>query len=184
MIKFWVWVIRLAGLLTFLYGLMLFSSENIIDYSLSESKKIDQIFYSVANKAFEFKSKNGRFPSNQEFDSWAEELSKFGFYGEIMEYYVDSYPDEIIQQFGRPKENGFILGVWRGEWSEYYSSWTRQSTLPKKKSDYYITANRLTDMLFLCSLSIVLFVFAHFLVSKSRITKKSKGSGKKRQSLI
>ena len=154
-----------AGLFLLLAALFKGGSEGSVDYSLSKSQEIEKIFQYTASKAIDFKREKGRYPDVNEFESWNEELAEFGLYGEIMDYHIDTYPKEALAKLGPPESNGFVLSVWRGEWFEYYTSWSRRCTLPKDKSDYYMTGSSIKDILSLTGLAIVLFGVAYALVS-------------------
>ena len=164
-----VWILRITGIFFGLISWMTFCSEEIIDYSFEKSLRIEKIFQLAAEKAENFKRTHGHYPNSTEFENWRDELTQFGLYGEIIDYQTKGFRDEVLTDFGQPKGDVFVLHIWRGEWSEYYASWSSQSSLPKSRSDYYETGNRYFDTAILLFLGVFLFVSA-VLLKKLRYT--------------
>jgi hypothetical protein len=44
---------------------------------------------------------------------------------------------EVPDFAGKRPSQGFLLGFWRGEWFEYYASWSGETTLLPTRSDYF-----------------------------------------------
>lgn len=86
-----------------------------------------------------FKITNGRFPNNREYYTWQREYHKD--YSSDLTQHVDSLipglghkqyirklSDVVSNDYDKFKNvdwnKNFAIGVWRGEWTEYYFSWT------------------------------------------------------------
>ncbi len=158
-----VWIFRIIGVYLILGAFLWFISKDIMEYSLHKSKGIEKIFQYTAKKIEKFRLEKNLYPTAKEFEEWKDELAEFGLYGEILKYYSHDYPSEAISEFGQPKDNGFVLAVWRGEWFEYYASWNSRSTLPKSLADYYATGNRWGDFILFISIGLVLFAGSFYL---------------------
>jgi hypothetical protein len=67
-----------------------------------------------------FQIKNGRLPTNEEFEEWSNDhFSQQGAW-----YYYEK--PIFMNQWGIPGKD-FVVGAWRGEWIEYYQSWDKKS---------------------------------------------------------
>jgi hypothetical protein len=86
-----------------------------------------------------FKSINGRLPNNREYYTWQREYHKdyssdltqqidslIPGFGTVK--YIRKLTDVVSNDFDKFKNadwnKDFAIGVWRGEWMEYYFSWT------------------------------------------------------------
>ena len=156
------WVLRVLGFLFLISSCTSFTSTELTEYGFEKSKKIDEIFAYTADKVLTFQKQNNRRPYQKEFSDWNAELSEFGLYGRIMVYYPSNYPEESLKELGPPTKTGFVLGVWRGEWWEYYASWAQESTLPKSLSDYYATGSRLKDTVLFACVGLILVCFSFY----------------------
>ncbi|MES2444933.1 MAG: hypothetical protein V4574_19080 [Pseudomonadota bacterium] len=56
---------------------------------------------------------------------------------------------------GPPPANGYILRLWRGEWAEYYASWSGRSTLLFDRNAYAFWGNLYLDMVIACAFTLL-----------------------------
>lgn len=86
-----------------------------------------------------FKTKNGRLPNYREYYSWQREYHK-DYSSDLTQevdslipglgtkQYIRKLSDVVSNDYDRFKyidwDKDFAIGVWRGEWTEYYFSWT------------------------------------------------------------
>jgi hypothetical protein len=66
-----------------------------------------------------FRNSKGRLPTEEEFNSWAET----NFENKAVWYYTNKPP--FMKNWGTPGKD-FVVGAWRGEWTQYYSSWDKK----------------------------------------------------------
>ena len=170
MISTFVWVLRIYGCFMFLAALLVLVGDQSVGRSLMKSQKIEGIFGFAAGKVEDFYGENRRYPTSLEFEAWRDELSEFGMHGKNLGIQTQNFPAEVIREFGEPTEDSFVLRVWRGEWTEFYSSWKRSSTLPKTKSEYYWLGNMYSDLGLSLFVSVCAFLAAHLIAKKKRIT--------------
>ena len=65
--------------------------------------------------------------------------------------------------FGVPPNGAYLLSYWRGEWFEYYASWSQESTLVLDPTEYYIGRNRFLEAGLHIAMGAVLLVGASLL---------------------
>lgn len=100
----------------------------------------------------DFQRQNARFPDKEELAHLSRALPvRYHLY----DYYLSFSPLSGDREYpkGWPSAGGWVLCFWRGEWSEYYSSW----------DDRYSLSVQLTawdDYGFALSVSIVLFLLS------------------------
>ncbi|HSY75148.1 MAG TPA: hypothetical protein VK810_06740 [Dongiaceae bacterium] len=95
----------------------------ILIMTLMQSKK-DKAFVKtelvpLANYVVEFRDSKGRLPTEEEL----KRLAKTNYENEAVWYYTNK-PD-FMKAWGTPGKD-FVVGVWRGEWIQYYSSWDKK----------------------------------------------------------
>jgi len=67
-----------------------------------------------------FRNSTGRLPTKAEINSWAETN-----YENQAVWYFTKKPD-FMKDWGITGKD-FVVGKWRGEWIQYYSSWNKSS---------------------------------------------------------
>ena len=108
-------------------------------YIERDKKFIENNIKPSVNFVKNFKKTNGRLPNNREYYTWRREFYKD--YSIDLTQQVDSLipglenkeyirklADAVSNDYDKFKNadwnNDFAIGVWRGEWTEYYFSWT------------------------------------------------------------
>ena len=170
MVSFFVWCLRIIGVVIFIPTLFVLSDKGI-EYSLKKSLELEIIFQTVSDKVLAYEVEHGSYPSSQKFETWRAEFTNLGIYAKNIEYELNDFSECTKNEFGVPSNSGYALVIWRGEWFECYASWANASTLPKVKSDYYVTGAKSWDFFTGVLATLLLFSSAHFLRSKWRITK-------------
>ena len=100
-----------------------------------------------------FRATNFRLPTPQEFSGAFHQ----GRYQVVLEY--PPYSEEVLRRFGPPTGDAYLLTVWRGEWTEYYASWRKLSSITQNRADYYILGSPWAERT-LFGLGAVLFLVA------------------------
>lgn len=136
----------------FLNAAMSGCAYGMVTHSLEKSHKIDASFQQSARFAEAFWQREGRLPTQSEFDSWSAAFPNRPTSPNGMEIIAGGfgslealYRDEALGTLGAPPEDSYYLFYWRGEWGEYYAGWSGQSTLPKQRADYYAFGSALAD---------------------------------------
>lgn len=134
-----------AGAITLLFGL-LYTFGVGASQTVEHSKELAQTFQVAASYVTSFKQKTGRLPSNQEFETWAASFPSRPYsspYGMRLE--LPPFPNDVVEQFGAPPNDAFLLTYWRGEWEEYYASWVNRTSMQLDKSAYYLLGSKFAD---------------------------------------
>ena len=174
MIKISTILLLILGILTLGTGAVSYFSGDLTKYSFSKSLDIDALFIFASEKINTFEQNYDHYPSKQDFENWREDFSRFNLYGKNIEYHLNFYPNEVLETFTQPTDEGFVLSLWRDEWHEFYVSWLNQSTLPKSISEYYMTGSRSLDLILSIIATIIIFSLALFLMKIKRITNQTR----------
>jgi hypothetical protein len=127
-------------------GIALASSVSPVDHTIENSRKIEAAFHSGAEFANAVMASTGRPPTRKQFEAWANSQPK-GIYSPADLLLMDrNFPPEVIQQFGVPPPNAYVLSLWRGEWDEYFAGWSAESTLTFDRSAYSLLCSPLADL--------------------------------------
>lgn len=135
-------------------SLLLFSFPFIddgVDRTIKHSIVIEDCFSDATKFLNAFMKDQGRLPTELEFSKWTHAQpnnapsNSFTLLTE-----KNTFPQEITERFGSPPDGGYVVEYWRGEWSEYYASWSNKSTLIFDVSEYYITGSKILDSSILC----------------------------------
>ncbi|WP_422058085.1 hypothetical protein [Sphingomonas sp.] len=113
----------------------------MVTHTIEHSRQLEAEFKQAARVVDRFRAQRGRLPDQ---DETAQHLSIDGPY--IIEP-GDRHFEEATSELGQPPEGGYVLGLWRGEWMEYYASWSGATTMPFGESAYYLTGSRAGDCL-------------------------------------
>lgn len=137
--------------------------------TIDRNRALEAVFLEAANYVDDFKAANTRLPTADEFNRWADTQPKKWPSVRIM--FLETNPDYIqhrlyeryddidkTENFGTPPDDEYIIGLWRGEWFEYYISWLSTTTLTFDPKEYYIMSSAAEDF--------ALFIFL-FLLSTS-----------------
>ena len=94
---------------------------SLFGYAMVKQHAKDQQFIRdnllpIARHVEELRHKTGRLPTDEEFGAWSEAT-----YENKMIVYYQHRPD-FCRTWGKEGE-AFLIGMWRGEWVQYYCSW-------------------------------------------------------------
>lgn len=117
------------------------AGKGMLDHTIEHSRQIEAGFLEAARLVDAFRAERGRLPSRDE----TEQRLSFG--GPFIVEAREGFFQEAVAALGQPPEGGYVLGLWRGEWMEYYASWSGATTMPFEESAYYETGSRAGDCL-------------------------------------
>lgn len=124
---------------------MSLGSGEIIETTIQHSREIEASFQKVVAFIERFQQANSRLPDGIEFKNWGNRQSPSADSPYGMELHTVEFPKEAIEELGTPPEHSYLLSLWRGEWEEYYASWTGESSLIFAASAYYILGSPMSD---------------------------------------
>lgn len=161
---------KISSIIAILIGLFIFSigylaniDEDLIEHTLENSRKIDAVFRASSNYINEYKILNGQFPSREEFSYWIKVQAEQNQYKELLSYSTNGFSEEVVNAFGKPDKESYLLSVWRGEWYEYYASWADKNTLTFDRKEYYILKSKWLGFALMSAVSIILLVGGWYL---------------------
>ena len=104
---------------------------SLIPHTITKSETINREFRIAATWVDDYAKLYGRLPTQEDFNVWAKPQSKRLRWVSEMRLFKSpqEIPEEATKEFGQLPAGGYILEVWRGEWSEYFSSWKHNSTI-------------------------------------------------------
>ena len=120
--------------------------ERLVNHSLQVSQQMDADFQAAARFIDGSRSKTGRLVTDEELEAWARSRSGTSFEPFVVDQRSASLFHEGVSAVGVPPQGSYLLGVWRGEWMEYYAPWSGKSTLGRRRGDYYATGSRQLDL--------------------------------------
>lgn len=153
------------------------SSKVIVGETIANGRKIQQSFKNAVEFTDTFHQENDRLPSEAEFDNWANLQTKSN--RSHSEMFLETNLDQIksrlnnpkeplLQDFGAPRDGSYIIGLWRGEWNEYYVSWKQETTVQLDPKAFYFFGNAMKDFFFLIFLFLIFAVTSIWLWLKSK----------------
>ena len=98
----------------------------IVKQHAKDKQFVQEELQPLAAHIEQFRADNGRLPTDDEFKIWDHGFAKL--------YY--SHKPDFCDSWGEDGRD-FLIGVWRGEWFEYYQSWDK-----KTFSEEYIGAEQ------------------------------------------
>jgi hypothetical protein len=131
------------------------SIDRRIDHSIEKSRHIERSFKLAAKYVNDFKNRNQRLPTIQEFDLWIKNAPPDFDVGFGRLWLETTIPDEAIKKFGPPTKDAFLIGFWRGEWYEYYASWVDRTSMEFDRSKYYFWGKKYAEMALFIGLAIL-----------------------------
>lgn len=148
--------VLLAALATVLFLGML----RTVPDTLQHDAEIESAFLMAASWADAFKRDNGRFPSTRELQTWSATQNE-SFWLKSVELISDPshFPSEAKKAFGPAPTEGYVLELWRGEWNEYFASWTRTTTIGSSEDTALFIVQWLILSLFISAASFFLWRF-------------------------
>lgn len=118
-----------------------------VNQTIENSKQIAAEFQKAATVVEVYRERHGHLPTNDEFSAWSDrQPEKRGPYF-IVKPGEDEFGEEAVRQLGRPK-GGYFIGMFRGEWMEYYEPSGGGTTLTLDESEYYVFGSRTFDLVF------------------------------------
>jgi len=138
--------VGLGAVLWLLLGLgFSLGSGAIIESTIEDNRAIEASFQKTAAFVEQFRRDHSRLPNDDEFKDWSGR-QPFANYSPIyMELLTDKFPEGVVENFGAPPTLGYVVSYWRGEWNEYYASWTEKSSLIFDASEYYVLGSPAID---------------------------------------
>jgi hypothetical protein len=107
-----------------------------IEDTIRRNREIASVFDAGAQFVDHFRHSYGRLPI-VEFQEWVNAQQGHLSDARFLSIHTTRFPAEIRNRFGTAPQSSYVLSYWRGEWFEYYASWTEGSTLSFDVSDYY-----------------------------------------------
>lgn len=135
----------LTGLVSALWLLASAGSGGLVDHSMENSRQLLADFQTTTRFVRATHTARGRLPSNEELLAWSRENVRSGE-PMILRPGDGQYGEEAVAALGRPPRGQYLLGMWRGEWMEYYAPWSGQSTLSFNRGDYYLLGSQWMDV--------------------------------------
>ena len=135
----------LSGFVSALWLMFAAGSGALVDHSIENSRRFLADFQTTTRFVRTFHTTRGRLPSNEELGGWSQANLRSG---EPLILIPDDgqYGEDAVAAVGRPPRGGYLLGMWRGEWMEYYAPWSGQSTLSFDRGAYYLLGGQLMDV--------------------------------------
>ena len=128
-----------------------------VNRTMENNIHIEKQFAVAAEFVENFKTMNNRFPTRAEFETWDKNNLNSNIWIETQKIKLDQdLYKNAREKFDTPPENSYILNYWRGEWAEHYGSWTRTSTMPQNKNEYFMLGTARRD--FVASISLFLLL--------------------------
>jgi hypothetical protein len=139
-----------AALLLFLaayFGLILAASTgaSIVGQRIENNRKLESDFQKTSQFVKSFLAHRGRLPNDDEIEDWSKRHLSWA--RPFLVVRNGPFSAEALAAFGPPPRNGFIIAIWRGEWMEYYASWSGMTTMPFDQSAYYQFGSQAADRL-------------------------------------
>ena len=130
-----------------------------VNQTMGNSKQIAVEFRKAATVVEAYRKRHGHLPTNDEFSAWSDrQPEQRGTYF-IIKPGEDEFGVEAVRQLGRPKGEYFI-GMFRGEWNEYYEPAGGRTTLTFDESDYYVFGSRTLDLVLGGLMTLVILGFS------------------------
>lgn len=129
-----------------------------------------QLVHNAMQHVNSFVKRNERLPTNEEYEAWRKDMSK-----EIHEYEGRGFTlskapfaPEIVDAFGKPPPNAFIVTFWNGRvWVQCASWYAKDDYGYVSNSDYYIFGSKLVDLSVLMFFGLTSFWVSFRLIKKS-----------------
>ncbi|MCJ8157726.1 hypothetical protein [Sphingomonas sp. LaA6.9] len=117
-----------------------------VEHTVEHSKQIAAQFRTTAAFVREYHQQHGRLPTDEELLTWSEDQPQHQGTYLIVEPGVGQFGEEAVAQLGRLQKDAYFIGMWRGEWMEYYAPTSGRTTLRFDEGDYYVLGSRNRDM--------------------------------------
>jgi hypothetical protein len=134
-------LLLLPALLLLMMFLLAAASKDTLAHTIEHSHELEAKFKEAALFVDVFREERGRLPNSDETER------HLGRGGPYVVAAGDGFFQDAVAELGQPPEAGYFLGLWRGEWMEYYASWSGKTTMPSDESAYYLFGSRIADSL-------------------------------------
>ena len=133
-----------------------------VQHTVANAREIEKAFVAASAFVDGFVQSNGRLSTEPEFSAWAATQPEGVHSARTFQFLTlpSQFPPEIVQRFGKPAPNSYLLQYWRGEWFEYYASWAKASTLELDPKSFYLLGSPIADGMALLVLAILIAVVA------------------------
>jgi hypothetical protein len=121
-------VLLVATGITVLFALLFFGSFTLVPKTIENGKAIDRAFLEASEFIEKVSAEDGHVPSSAAFDAWKSGRSNWVKNMDLLSN-PSTIPSEVAVRFGSMPPDGYALSVWRGEWTEYFISWRKESTV-------------------------------------------------------
>jgi len=136
------------GLYCAMVPLLAAFGRDMVEHTVENSKLIAIQFRTTATFVEGYRQQHGRLPTDEELSAWSDRLPEQQGTYFIVEPGVGQFGEEAVEQLGRLEKEEYLIGMWRGEWMEYYAPSTGRTTLTFDGGDYYLFGSRERDMVF------------------------------------
>lgn len=121
--------------------IFLASDDRSVQHTIERNHQLASEFNETARFVEAFRKQHARLPDGDELNTGRT------YHFIILEVSPGQFLEEDLAALGRPHRPGYVLGIWRGEWWEYYASWSGETTLTFDASAYYLSGGRVEDVL-------------------------------------
>ncbi|MGB0938791.1 MAG: hypothetical protein ACPGTQ_15145 [Colwellia sp.] len=117
------------------------SNKESIEQSIRYYHSIRDDLNLMVNYVNEFKADKTVFPSESELIGWIEVNQQIEKYVKNfhIEFFQGDYPSHVIDEFGSPDENSFVISLWTGEQHLYYASWLKLNSADVSVEEFGIS---------------------------------------------
>jgi len=121
------------------------TSDQRIEQTIAEGARIDAVFRSAAAWIDDFRRRERRLPSAAEFDGWKAMQPHGAPSGRHLALVPPGDAGDLKRPFAAAPPGAYVLAYRHGDWSEYYASWIKASTLVLDKRSFHLTGSGLGD---------------------------------------
>jgi hypothetical protein len=123
---------------------------------------IDSGFRQAVDYVEKIRSTHARLPNRSEFSDWAlqypDRVDTPRHFE--LETRIDCFPKALTARFGPAPDGSYLVGYWRGEWMEYFASWTNKSKLSFDRRQYYFFGSGYLDVMSVFILAALFMILA------------------------
>src|SRR5690606_1953213 len=120
-----------------LASLVLGPGQFAISDTIKHSRMINAAFLQTSTYVDSFRATHNRLPSKEELAAWAKDQPRALFPPAAVTIWTSS-SQPYEHGLGSMPSDSYMLGLWRGEWWEYFAGWSGESTLTFDPGAYYL----------------------------------------------
>jgi hypothetical protein len=142
-------------------------------HSAAENRKTEILLQKANNYVDSYQKKMGDLPSSEEFHQWVktqpglEVISNDALgHSKTMVLISGIFSDSVIEEFGEPAENAYLLKRSNGYWDNFYASWAGRTNIdPREFSPWnnYLMREELRGLILHLLITALLFLIAFFI---------------------